>query len=86
MWLEKMIETTENGGTLYKITAVIEEVPSNSHFDFDFYFSMDNVDYNWGNYLSNNFQTYIVLREGVDPDEFEKKVRPVYGEVYPASG
>jgi putative ABC transport system permease protein len=68
----KNIETDENKSTLYRITAVIEDIPHNSHFNFDFIFSMHNVDYPWGSYLSNNFQTYIVLRPGVDYKAFNK--------------
>ncbi|MBC7948090.1 MAG: ABC transporter permease [Chitinophagaceae bacterium] len=66
----KTIETTENGSTLYKVTAVIEDMPRNSHFIFDMLFSMDNVDYGWGNYLSHNFHTYIVLQRKTDPKKF----------------
>ena len=33
---------------------------------------MDNVDYGFGTYLSHNFQTYILLREGTDYKAFEK--------------
>jgi hypothetical protein len=51
--------------TPYKVTAVIKDMPVNSHIRFDFFFSMDNVRYQWGSYLSNNFYTYIVLKEGV---------------------
>jgi putative ABC transport system permease protein len=67
----KTIETNENTGTLYKVTAVIKDIPHNSHFNFDFIFSMDNVEYGFGNYLSHNFQTYILLKKGTDPKEFE---------------
>jgi putative ABC transport system permease protein len=68
----KTIETNENNSTLYKITAVIRDIPRNSHFNFDFIFSMDNVEYGWGNFLSHNFQTYILLKPGTDPKAFEK--------------
>jgi putative ABC transport system permease protein len=68
----KMLETNDNNSTLYKVTAVIEDMARNSHFNFDFFFSMDNVDYTWGSYLSHNFQTYILLKPGTDPKEFEK--------------
>ncbi|RYF86065.1 MAG: ABC transporter permease, partial [Chitinophagaceae bacterium] len=68
----KTVETNENGSTLYKVTAVIRDMPRNSHFHFDFLFSMDNVDYSWGNYLSHNFQTYIVLAKGTNPRSFNK--------------
>lgn len=59
--------------TLYKITAVIKDIPTNSHFHFDFIFSMDNVEYGFGNFLSNNFHTYLLLREGTDYKAFEGK-------------
>ncbi len=73
----KTIETNENSSTLYKVTAVIKDIPHNSHFNFDFIFSMDNVDYQWGNYLSCNHQTYIVLKEGTDYRAFEKNFTQV---------
>lgn len=70
--LGRVVETNEKGKTLYKVTAVIRDMPDNSHFHFDFLFSMKNVDYNWGTYLSHNFFTYIVLRPGTDYQVFEK--------------
>jgi putative ABC transport system permease protein len=73
----KTIETNENTGTLYKVTAVIKDIPHNSHFNFDFIFSMDNVEYGFGNYLSHNFQTYILLKKGIDPKEFENNFKQV---------
>jgi putative ABC transport system permease protein len=68
----RTIETNENNQTLYKVTAVIKDVPHNSHFNFDFFFSMDNVEYSFGNYLSHNFQTYLLLKPGADYREVEK--------------
>jgi putative ABC transport system permease protein len=65
-------KTLEIGKEPYKVTAVIRDMPRNSHFHFDFLLSMDNVEYQWGNFLSNNFQTYIVLQKGVDYKVFEK--------------
>ena len=67
----KVLETNENGKTLYKVNAVIQDMPENSHFHFDFLFSMRNVDYNWGNFLSHNFFTYLVLRPGTDYKKFD---------------
>ncbi|MFL5786737.1 MAG: ABC transporter permease, partial [Flavisolibacter sp.] len=66
----KTIETNER--VLYKITSVIKDIPKNSHFHFDFMFSMKNVDYNWNNLLSHNFHTYLLLRKGTNYKEFEK--------------
>lgn len=69
----KTIETNDNNSTLYKVTAIIKDIPRNSHFNFDFLFSMDNVEYDWNSYLSHNFHTYLLMRPGTDPKNFEKK-------------
>ncbi len=58
--------------TPYKITAVINDLPKETHFNFDFIFSMKNVDYQWGQYTSHNFNTYLLLRPGTDYKAFEK--------------
>jgi len=61
----------------FKINAVIKDIPYNSHFHFDFLLSMKNVDYQFGNYLSNNFHTYIRLKQGTDYHVFEKNFAQV---------
>lgn len=68
----KTIETNETTANLFKITAVLKDMPKTSHFNFDFIFSMDNVSYRFGDYLSHNFQTYLLLKPGTDPKAFEK--------------
>lgn len=57
---------------LYKVNAVIKDMPANAHFQFDFILPVKNVNYGFGNFLSHNFQTYVVLREGTDARSFEK--------------
>lgn len=71
--LGQMLETQDGENTVYKVTAVIEDVPKNSHFDFEFFFSMHNLEYQFGNYLSHNFYSYVLLREGVDYKAFNSK-------------
>ena len=67
----KNIETGENKSTL--ITAVIQDIPHNSQFNFDFIFSMQSLhNYPRGNFLSANFHTYVVLRPGTNYKTFEK--------------
>jgi len=73
----QMLETDDNEKTLYKVTSVIEDIPRNSHFNFDFFFSMANVDYNFGNYLSHNFHTYVLLKEGTDYRVFNKNFKEI---------
>jgi putative ABC transport system permease protein len=70
----KTIETGNDKNDMYRVTAVIKDIPTNSHFNFDFIFSMKNVEYGWGNFLSNNFQTYILLKEGTNYKTFEKNL------------
>ncbi len=69
----KTLEVGLQEKILYNVTAVYKDMPTHSHFNFNIILSMDNVDYNFGNFLSNNFQTYIVLKEGTDYKAFEKK-------------
>lgn len=68
----KTLEVRGEKNPFYKITAVIKDIPENSHFHFDFLFSMKNVDYNWGQLTSHNFYTYVRLRSGTDYKAFEK--------------
>jgi putative ABC transport system permease protein len=70
--LGKIIETNDKGTTLYKVTAVIKDIPRNSHFHFDFLFSMKNVEYGWGQFTSHNFHTYLLLTKNADYKEVEK--------------
>ena len=56
----------------YKVTAVIKDIPHNSHLNVEFFFSMKNVDYQWGQLTSHNFNTYLRLRNGTDYKAFQK--------------
>jgi putative ABC transport system permease protein len=68
----KIVETKDDKNPNYKITAVIKDIPANSHFHFDFMFSMKNVDYQWGDLTSHNFHTYLLLKKGADYKQLEK--------------
>lgn len=73
----KTLECKEQNSTLYKVNAVIKDMPDNAHFHYDFFFSMDNVDYEFGNFLSHNFHTYILLKPGTDYKAFNKHFKQV---------
>ena len=66
-----------NDSILYKVTGVIRDIPAASHFHFDFFLSMTEseearrADDGW---LSNNFNTYLLLRKGTDAKKFEAKL------------
>lgn len=68
----KTMECNDDRTKLYKVTAVIKDIPRNSHFNFDMFLSMDNVEYGFNNFLSHNFHTYLVLKPGTDYKAFEK--------------
>ena len=58
----------------YKVVAVIEDLPRNSHFRFDVFLSMEGRDEAKQTiWLSHNFHTYLRLREGADAQALEEK-------------
>ncbi|MBL7699669.1 MAG: ABC transporter permease [Chitinophagaceae bacterium] len=51
----------------YKITAVISDIPKQTHFNFDFFIPMsENPDSRSVNWLSENYSTYVLLKENTD--------------------
>lgn len=70
---DKTIEVKEdNTNKPYRITAVIKDFPKETHFNFEFLFSMKNVNYQWGQLTSHNFHTYLLFKPGTDYKAFEK--------------
>lgn len=72
------ILTFENRLAL-QVTGVIEDVPKNSHFHFDLLASAQSASNmvnrpNWiDNWNRGSFYTYLLLKEGVSPNELERK-------------
>ncbi|HEY5327775.1 MAG TPA: ABC transporter permease, partial [Mucilaginibacter sp.] len=81
---------TFNDTAQYKVTGVIKDMPTQSHFHFDFFISLSTLaesrDNSW---FSSNFNTYILLRPGADyknleakfPEFFKKQAGPQFGSV-----
>jgi putative ABC transport system permease protein len=66
---------TFNDTALYKVTGVIKNVPSQSHFHFDFFISMPTLAESKENaWFSNNFNTYLLLRPGADINALKAKL------------
>jgi len=63
----------------YKITAIYEDMPPASHFNFEFLLSMEtnSDEANNGVWLSNNFRTYLLLKEGTDLKAFEENFKSI---------
>lgn len=57
----------------WKVTAVIKDFPENSHFHPDFLANNPYEDADRDLWISNNFYTYVLLREGADYKELEAK-------------
>src|SRR5204862_3262846 len=56
----------------YKVTAVIRDIPTQSHFNFDFFVPMrENSGANDDNWLSENWNTYVLLRKDADAKKLE---------------
>ncbi|UFH54219.1 ABC transporter permease [Spirosoma sp. KNUC1025] len=61
-----------NDNQTYKVTGVMRDIPKNAHFQTNFFLSMLNDDYTWGQWLSNNHHTYILFKPGTDAQAFDK--------------
>ena len=59
---------------VFKVTGVIDNIPPNSHFHFDFFVSLSDLPYardpSW---MSSGMFTYIVLKKGYDYKKLEAK-------------
>lgn len=66
-----------NDSANYKITAVIKDIPKQSHFHFDFFVPMmengGSTDDNW---LSQNYNSYILLNKNADATQVEAQLNP----------
>jgi putative ABC transport system permease protein len=60
-----------------KVAGVYENMPENAHFQTDILISMKTQVYQWGNFLSHNHYTYIVLKKGTGPSVMESKFEEV---------
>jgi len=61
-----------NGRLIATVSAIIEDLPSNTHFDFDLLMSMKLLaPFDWGNHYFNG---YFLLAENADPDLVVEKI------------
>ena len=72
----------DHGGDLYEITGIIEDVPPNSHLEFDLLASVETISAlsggeenafgSWGN---NWVKLYVMLHQGIDIEGFNAKIK-----------
>lgn len=64
------------GNDTYAVTGIMENVPHNSHFDFDILVSMSTQpDANNPIWINMNYYTYVKLADGTEPANLEDKLR-----------
>jgi putative ABC transport system permease protein len=73
----KIIFLNDDKTKPYKIGGVMQDFPSTSNFQYDFFLTLSGVEFwpgeqtSWG---SQNYETYILLRPGANAKEFGKKL------------
>lgn len=73
----KVLNMNDNYTTLnLEVSAVIQDIPENSHFHFDFVISMVSFKgfYDSQEWFNNNFFTYFVLQKGFNVKDLEAKI------------
>ena len=72
--LGKIIEVYTDSNRVYKVTGVIKNMPTNSHFHFDLLGSMTSwADAQSDSWLSSNYHTYLLLKSGTDLKKMEAR-------------
>lgn len=71
-------KTLHTGDQVYTITAVMEDVPKNSHVTFDALISQSTFSGNPGNWGNFGVFTYLLLREGTDVAGLQEKLKGMY--------
>ena len=70
------------GGDIFSITGVLEDVPQNSHIQFDLLISVESINNLYGggqnvftSWWNNWVRVFVMLEDGHDIDDFNKKIR-----------
>jgi putative ABC transport system permease protein len=71
-------KTLRVGEDIYTITAVIEDVPRNSHILFDGLVSRNSLPAQMGSWGNFGVFTYLLLQEGEDAAVFQEKLKDMY--------
>jgi putative ABC transport system permease protein len=73
----KIMFLNNNKNKPWKISAVIQDPPSTSHLQYNFYLSLSGIEWWQGEQSSwdaDNYVDYILLRRGTNISQFEKKL------------
>ncbi len=71
--------TVEEDTILYQVTGVVEDVPPNSHIQFDMLASLNSTDYgNTPRWIGRSLHVYALLRDGAQPVPLQKKMKELF--------
>lgn len=73
----KVMYLNGNNEDPFRINGVMEDFPSNSHLDYDFFLTMEDVEFGEGEqtrWFQNNYFTYLQLKPDTDVAAFEEKM------------
>lgn len=77
---------TINDISLYKVTGVIKDIPSQSHFNYDFILSYNSIpEYEDGGWGYAGIHQYVLLKPNADIHQLEKNMQEIAVKNYPAS-
>jgi len=69
----------KNGDQPHKVTGVMQQMPKNTHFQFDIFIAMSGLaEARQPSWMTSEFYTYLVLPEGYDYHELEAKLPTVF--------
>ncbi len=69
-----------NDTVSYAISGVIKDIPGNAHFHFDFFLAFsESSDSRNGNWLSGNYNTYILLKKNAGIHKMEQQLDAMLG-------
>lgn len=74
---EQLVLNDDTENQSYRVTGVIDDMPSHSHLDFDYLMSMTTLNASQANdWVSNNYYSYVQLAPGTDPEQLNAKLIP----------
>ena len=77
---------TINDTSQYKITGVIKDIPSQSHFNFDFFLSYSSIpEYRAGGWGYGGVHQYVLLKAGANIKNMESRMQAIAYKNYPSS-
>ena len=81
----KIMILNNDNKTLYKIGGVMQDFPKTSHIHYDFLLTMtghqlwDGEQTTW---MASNYPTYVLLKPGADPAQFQNKLKLILTKYY----